>query len=318
MAKVEKPELFYGNYVKFELKNTSSECPSKGKAVNWSYIPYVHDYKTLFLRTANGDIVDFKTMQKVSVIDFQILTSLQVDTPQLCVTNLVPSATYYCDEYNLLDNPILITGLINNYFEHFGGWINIKNISLDDKGLFEYNGKLTKEQELIMTAEEIIDHSLEFGNTSANNISYDVPENLYLAFVVKKMNVPYQEGILTNIYKMFPEVKLLQKTDDGYIDFVTKNKIKEFFVSDMEESVFKSIYFANNNLYAQEIVGYCNFINLENFLITSSITINPKKDIASQINPYYNDVDPVILNQRIPNIPYPSLESVLKRNLNKK
>ena len=309
MAKIEKPELFFGNYVKFEKSRHRKDC-----FVN-SYETKIHDYRTLFLKLANGNIIDFLTKEKVITIDLADLKTNCLATNQKCVTNLIPASKYYNDLISLHTNPKLITQLINNFFNHSESWLNIENVSIDSYGLFNYSGPATKEQLLIMTAEDVIASSI-YTETENNNKSYDIDEDLYIAFVVNKINLPYQEGILTNNYKMFPEVRLFKKTSEGYVDFYTNELATEFNLSHMEKQEYKQ--WDTEHIFDQSCVGYCNFINLENFLITSSIAINPEENIVDQINSHYVGLDPILIYYKIPEVIYPSLESVLKRNLIKK
>lgn len=314
MAKLEKPELFFGNYVEFEKSRHRKENSNRANCFINFYETKIHDYRTLFLKLANGNIIDFLTKEKVIAIDFGDLKTNFLATNQKCITNLIPATTYYNDLFKLHSNPVLITQLINNFFGHSGAWINISNILIDDIGLFNYIGPVTEEQLITMTAEDVIKASMDT-ETENNTPIYEIDEDLYIAFAVKKINLPYQEGILTNNYKMFPEVRLFKKTPEGYVDFYTNEFANEFNLSSMENQEYKP--WITEILFDQTCVGYCNFINLENFLIASSIAINPEENIADQINKHYVGLDPILIYYKIPEVIYPSLESVLKRNLTK-
>lgn len=325
MAKVKAPKMFLGNYVKFSLEKIIERHSARGE---WKYIPYINDYKRLFVELPNGDIIDYETNKKIDVFKFEELENLEITSEVRGATNLVPLTKYYSDVNAFLNNIEFVLSLLNQRLDQSNGWIKKENLTLQANGLFTYSGELTEEQKIIMTMDDNINFAFNGNEISPTSESIDVDDNLYIGFLVEReMSAYYVDDfeIIGDPYLdknihcyMLPKVRLFNKTEKGYVDVKNNAFAREINISELKmliDNGLKYLEVVPNYFYIKETVGVCNIIKLSDFLNNLGAFINPNEDIEVQINACYSDVEKFYMYDKVSPIKYPEIKSILKRSL---
>ena len=325
MTKIEAPKLLLGNYIKSRLEKIIERHSARGE---WKHIPYINDYKCLFVQLPNGDIIDYETNKKIDFYEFEELDNLQITKELFGVTNLMPLTKYYSDVKVFLNNIELVLSLLNQRLEQSNGWIKKENLMLQSNGLFTYSGELTEEQKIIMTMDDNMSFAFNGNEISSTPESIEIDDNLYIGFVVEReMDVYFTDDtefiddsfLAKNVFcNMLPEVKILRKTERGFIDVKNNVPVKEINVGEVKfykENGYNYLKDISSQFYIHEQIGVCNIVKLSEFLTNLGGIINPEKDIEAQINEYYSGVEKYYIYDQMPSIKYPNMKSILKRSL---
>lgn len=323
MATIKTPRLFLGNYINFKFEKIIERHSARGE---WKHIPYINDYKNIFVQMPNGDIIDFATNKKMDVYSFDEIDSLNISKEVEGVTNLISLSKYYADIATFLKNVDLILNLINVELEQSNSWLPKENLTLQPNGAFSYSGELTEAQKIIMTMNDNMDFAANEVQEDAENIEVD--DDLYIGFLVEReMDAYYSDDLqLTDstylakdvLINMLPQVKLLKKTERGYIDVKLNIPVKVITAADLillKEAGYQYLNGSDTQFHIAETIGICNVIKLSDFLNNLGGIINPNENIENQINNYYEGLKKLYMYDKVSDIKYPKIESVLKRSL---
>lgn len=327
MTKINKPEYFVASYVKFEFEKIIEHHSARGE---WKYIPYIKEYKNLFVKMPNGDIFDVQSMNKVNYIDFDDLNNYTNNIKNTIITNLMPLSKYYLDEKSFLQNMDLALELLNLYLEQSGSWINKNELILNESGNLVYTGKINEKQRFIMTFMDKINLAMTNNSEITDNNSYEIEDNLYIGYIISEekiayespedLTMEYKEFIRNLNFKLNPRVKILKKIMGEYIDVYTGevvNVIDDTQLSQLKESEKQKLSFVIHYLHKEKDIGVASIIPLSKFLNESGIIIDNSKNIEEQINDYYEKVVPFHITDNIPTSILPRRDVILTRNLTK-